>query len=670
MQAVYNIEQLSTYMPEVENLLSLSDRKLNNLTPAQWAEQNVFLTKELSSQQGYFSYDQTPYTRELVNLWHSDSQVRKIAIMKAAQTGGTSGAILNGIAWMIANDPSNAMLLVGSHSLIKSTAADLDATIDAAQLRSYIRPNAKRAKNNKSGDTDTMKEYEGGSLILGLSNPDSLRQVSIRYMMVDDYDAMKGKTEKDGDLETIIDQRSNAFANTKKAFLMSTPTIKGESNIETVYEKGDKRKYHIPCPCCKKHIPIEWEVQAEYDSKEMAGITWECREDGTLIESSVGYTCQKCGGFFDDRNKMDLIQAGEWIPTAKAKTPNYRSYHLNALVAPIFMASWQTYVYQYLDAINSEGAKRIAKLKTFYNLVLGLPYEVENTTVSATKLQENIRPYDVGVIPERLSIADGNGKIVLVTCGVDLGGKEDDAKVDYEVVAYAENGQTYSITHGTIGSFIYSDPHPEKRTDKKTYKNGLPNSVWLDLKEVLNTRFENDNTGKQMPITLMGIDTGFMTDYAYNFMKQNKRAIGLKGSDDAEKFSSISNMLKTFKTSDKKNLYLVQSNYTKDLIASHMALEWSQGSKEVQPFGFMNYPTPSNGLYLHKGFFSHYESEKKQIKNHTYRWVKKSKKAQNHFWDCRIYAEVTKDVFLKLVFDSVKLKNGSWEDYVRMFNSK
>jgi len=510
MLGTFNVEQVGRYIGAVENLLEKSVTEVNNLKPSDWAESNMVMSKEMSSQSGYFQYDQTPYTRELADLWHSQSSVRKWGIMKAAQTGGTAGAILNPIAWMIKNDPSNAMLLVGNHKLVKSTASDLDGAIDGSNIRGLIRSSSKRAKNQKTGDTDTMKEYEGGSLILGLSNPDSLRQVSIRYMCVDDYDAMQGDSEKDGDLETIIDQRSNSFAKTKKVVLMSTPTRKGKSNIEEAYLKGDQRKYHIPCPCCGVRIPIEWEVKSKLNPKNMAGITWECREDGTLIRESVGYTCQECGGFFDDRNKMEWIKeegyggSAKWIATATSKVPNYRSYHLNALIAPIFMEGWEGYVYQYIEALNSEGAKRIAKMKAFYNLVLGLPYEIEKQTVSATKLQENIRPYEIGTIPEKLSLSDGNGKIVLITCGTDLNGKEDDARVDYEVVAYTENGQSYSIEHGSIGSFIPRDPHPEKRPNKMTYRVGRSNSVWSELEKVLRKKYVNDNNGLEMGVFMLG----------------------------------------------------------------------------------------------------------------------------------------------------------------------
>jgi len=35
-----------------------------------------------------------------------------------------------------------------------------------------------------------------------------------------------------------------------------------------------------------------------------------------------------------------------------------------------------------------------------------------------------------------------------------MNGTEQDARMDYEVVAWSESGATYSIKHGSIGTFI------------------------------------------------------------------------------------------------------------------------------------------------------------------------------------------------------------------------
>lgn len=60
-----------------------------------------------------------------------------------------------------------------------------------------------------------------------------------------------------------------------------------------------------------------------------------------------------------------------------------------------------------------------------------------------------------------------------------------------------------------------------------------------------------------------------------------------------------------------------------------MKLKWDSGNDEVQPNGFMNFPTPSNGKYLFQNYFSHFESEvRKTDKEGNYIWEKKTATSQ------------------------------------------
>jgi hypothetical protein len=105
-----------------------------------------------------------------------------------------------------------------------------------------------------------------------------------------------------------------------------------------------------------------------------------------------------------------------------------------------------------------------------------------------------------------------------------------------------------------------------------------------------------------------------------------------------------------------------------------MQLKWDSGNDEVQPLGFMNYPTPSNGLYLYNNYFAHFEAEKRSIDDKggypVYRWTKKDSYVQNHFFDVRIYNIVVKEILVELVCKELKIKNFGWEDYVNTLIKK
>ena len=356
---------------------------------------------------------------------------------------------------------------------------------------------------------------------MGIANHKTLRQDSIQYGFIDDFEGMKGDTKQAGSTTKMIEQRFSAFDKKMKLFYISTPELKETSNIEPVYESGDQRKYHIPCPCCNDLIPLEWDVECKNDKVERGGMNWKLDDNGRLIAESVGYICQSCGDFFDDTSKTDFISKGRWIPTAEPSRPGNYSYKISALYAPNYMYGWEHYVREFLDANPQNQPRDEKKYKAFLNLALGETYEAVGVSASANALQQNIRDYKIGMLPEKLSMADGNGKIVLITLGSDLNGLEDDARLDWEIVAYSESGAKYSINHGSIGTFIPGQSKDQKeKTDRKkwTYQHGHENSVWPELEKILNATYDTD-TKRKMKIFISGIDAGYQSIHVYQFLE-------------------------------------------------------------------------------------------------------------------------------------------------------
>jgi phage terminase large subunit GpA-like protein len=388
--------------------------------------------------------------------------------MKGAQIGFSTGVIEGGIGWIISENPGNILFLTGHADLSEEAMnSKVDQMIDSCGLRPLIRPNVIRTRNQRTGDTSKSKEFPGGSLTAGgASNHKLLRQRSVRYGFIDDFEAAKSSSKESGSTTRMIEQRFAAYADKMKLFYISTPETKNSSNIEPVYLKGDQRKFHIPCPCCGEFIPLEWRIESEQDPNEVAGITWQLDKKGDLIEDSVGYVCQKCGGFFDDTKKYDLNLLGEWKATAKPSMEGYYSYHISALYAPPGMFDWKHYVRQYMEAYPSEGMQKESLQQTFVNLCLGETFSPAGDAPKANDLQKNIRPYQIGVLPEKLSMKDGNGKIVLLTCACDLNGVEDDARLDYEILAWTETGSSYSIDQGSIGTFIPRENTRKTKVDR------------------------------------------------------------------------------------------------------------------------------------------------------------------------------------------------------------
>jgi phage terminase large subunit GpA-like protein len=333
------------------------------------------------------------------------------------------------------------------------------------------------------------------------------------------------------------------------------------------------------------------------------------------------------------------------------------------------MYDWMHYVNDYIEANPLNQPRKEPEHKAFVNLCLGETYEVSAESPKANSIQKNQRPYDVGTIPEKMSINDGNGTIILLTCAVDMNGTIEDGRLDYEIVAWAESGATYSILHGSIGTFIPRENTLKHKVDRErwTYEENKENSVWPALDEVLSRAFKTD-TDREMRVFMAGLDCGNFKNYAYSYLdKTNKMVVGLKGTR-ADKYIQFGADVSIFKHSqERSNLYILQVGLIKDSLSDYMNLKWTERDGD-QPSNFMNFPQSSNGLYGFSNFFEHFESEHRVIETKggtgiAARWVKKSSNSQNHMWDTRVYNIAMREIILDNIGKQLKRKPFTWRDY-------
>lgn len=688
-----------------EQLRGLFERvpQLSDIKPSAYAEQNVIIPGK-----GYVDYNYNPYCKEPIDRLAPDDPARVVAVMKGSQITFSSGVIYPGLGYIIKENPGNTYLQVGTSDLVAGAVEKLDLLIQNAKLQDYIGSQIERRKNRKSGDTDVMKNFTGGYVKIGSPvNAKSIAQESLLYIFLDDYDAMKGRHKEGGDLMTLLKMRAASFKDSYKMYLISTPLNEVSSNIEPAFEYGDQRYWHVECPCCHEPIVFRWEVKegdvmnsvTEEVAKCNGGIVFERDHHNRLIDKSVGYVCYKCGGWFDDRNKQDQLRGGYYISTAVSKSDDYYSYHVSALYAPVGMFSWKIYAQMYIDA-NPIGQPRLEHMmKTFMNTCLGLTYKPKLGGVEAKKIMSNTRRYAIGTIPEEQSLMDGNGRIVALLCAADMNGKMagyygakvDDVRLDYELVAVAENGATYSIDEGSIGTFksgMSKDEQEDPDRAKWTYDHNKPNSVWAELDKVITKVYPAD-TGRQMQVMLTGLDSGVYSSYAYEYIdERSEYVVGLKGKDEVLDEKGDKNEVELREGIDRKyfkpalerpNLYVLEVGKYKDRLKEFMDLNWSAGHED-QPSNFMNFPQPSGGKYGYEDFFKHYESEgrveeKTSSGNPVFRWKKKRTDLQNHKWDCRVYLYAVKDILVWRLGRSPKVKkvfknDFTWADFVGLMKRK
>jgi len=646
---------------QIDLIRSIPSKRLEYL-PHEYAEKFRKLTSDVSTIQGRFKYDHTPYLTEIVDCLSPYNPAKVIGVMKGSQIGFTEGVLVNGILWIIANNPGNVLMLSANDDLSKEVVEGrLDQGIASCGIQHLIRPNTIRKRNQRTGDTSRYKEFAGGRLFAGgLNSTDKLsRQRSIKYGFFDDWEAAPIADKEQGDIFSLLQKRFSTAKNAMKQFFISTPELK-PSNIEKVYLMGDQRHWFVPCPKCGDYIEYLW-----HDNKngKKVGITFEKDNEGNVIDESVAYICQSCGQTFTERHKYDMNINGIWKPTAKPIRSGYQSYYVPNLLAAPFMYGWTDFAHEWND-IYKDGTEKKSKLKVFFNQTLGLPWEERKEEIKAGRLSKNCRNYDIGTVPNALSKQDGNGMIILLTCACDLNGTIDDARLDWEVWAHCETGSMYAIEHGSIGTYGQKNEDREKYT----YRNEAKDNVWVYLyNEIISKDYLTDEN-QNMRIMMTGVDTGYYTHFAYGFIDQYPGMIvGVKGRQE-DKFQKYSKDLPTYKVArERSNLYILEVDIIKDEAAEMINLRWTDGN--VQPSGFLNFPNPSKGKYTLK-YFEQYENENKVLEQNDYgdtigwKWVRKHTSAPNHYWDTLVYNLAIRNILTSKILNEFDIKRGTWADFV------
>jgi len=471
------------------------------ILPSEWNEQNRILTRDYSAKPGRLTFDNSPFWREVIDCLAPTNPTREVAVIKGNQLGFTQIVLEGFLGYTIDKFPQPVLYVSADRDLAQENMASrIDAMIATAGLADKIKPSVVKKKKNKTGDTKARKEFFGGFIsALGAKNANKLRQTGFSVVLADEVDTYAKDLQGQGSTISLIRRRTDAFSKIRKILWGSTPLIKGASNIEALFFDGDQNYYNVPCPHCGKMQKIVW------GNGEGAGIKFERDGGGRLILDSVYYQCEN-GCKIDESEKYEMLLNGKWIAEGKASRAGTRSFSISALYSNFL--SWSDIINEWIECGEDKN-----KLRVFYNNVLAQTWAEEVKTIKFKQVMQNIRNYKPAMIPNKMAIEDGNGRIVLLTGAVDVNGiyEKPDGWLAFEVKGHCENGQTYSIMKAEINGII--EP------------NG---GAWLALKEILEKEYYSDD-GLVYKIDLTGVDVGFKPNSGYWFASFCDRVIPLAG---------------------------------------------------------------------------------------------------------------------------------------------
>jgi phage terminase large subunit GpA-like protein len=447
------------------------------LSPTEWSDRYRILSKESSAQPGRYDSGIAPYQREPMDSV-LDNTVERVVLMWASQTGKTE-TINNIVGFHIDWKPSPILVLQPTLEMAETWSKDrlVPMLRDTPRMKGKVQDPRSRDANN----TILHKRFPGGHVTsCGANSAASLASRPIRVVICDEVDRYPVSAGTEGDPVALAYKRADTFADSV-LFMTSTPTVKGLSRIEREYELTDKRQFFCPCPRCKKFQTLKW-----------AQVQWPKDEP-----QNAYYECEKCLKKLNDRDRIKMIQAGQWRATAPFT--GKRGYNINGIYSPFaakkgFKNRLHYMAVDFLDA----KAKGPESLKVWTNTFLAETWEEE--------AQEGPKAELIYARREEYEKIPAAGCVL-----VGFGDVHPD-RIEIEIMAAGVGEETWGLDYRVF------------------YGNVETWSIWNEVDEYIQRKWPHESGAELQPAAI-GFDTGHKSKIVQAFVKRcrPRRVFATKG---------------------------------------------------------------------------------------------------------------------------------------------
>ncbi len=539
-----------------------------DITISQWADRYRIIPQGLSSEPGRWKTERTPYLKPILDCI-TDTAVNYVVMMTCNQVG-KGEVINNSIGYFIHQKPAPMLMVQPTFE----AAEDYSRTKLAPMFEA-----CKVLKEKLSGITQKVrkKSFPGGFLqIVGANSPVGLASNTVKAAFLDEVDRYPPGAGKEGDQIELAIKRTDAFANSRKIIITSTPGAEESSKVYHWYKQSSQEVWHIPCLSCGEytHPTIE---DFDYDNLLMA--------------------CKKCGSLHGEYEWKAVQKKGKFISQNPSET-RVRGFHFNVFSSA--WVPWRDVAFEYKQAL-----KDPLKMTTFVNTRLGLPWK---GIMALDKAYKDI--YDNNRIDYGAALHDD---ILVLTAGMDV----QKGWFAIEVVGWGSDEKSYGVEYKV---FRGNPDNPE---------------AWKQIDEYLEKKFYYKD-GTHLKIKMTFIDTGgHYTQSTYDYLhgKEHRGIYGIKGDNTSRKGyiigSSIVNKLKN------KPVLLVKLGVNDLKVLLFERLEKQRGE-----FGYCYFPsdpTRGYGSEYFKGLYS--EKKVVSVNKYGYKQIHWEKiRKRNEPLDVRNYA--------------------------------
>lgn len=486
---------------------------------SEWADRYFYLPAG-NAEAGKFHGDRLPYQRDVLDDALDPTVVESIWMMGRQLLKTTSLTIVCG--YFMDQDPST--MLVVYPTLDDAKTFMKDKMVPAIDSTPRLREKVVKHKSRDGANTILHKRFPGGNLSsCGANSPSSLRQRHKRVVLCDEIDSMRANAE--GDPIEQADGRAETFFNAVK-IKATTPTIKGLSRGEKLFDASDKQYWFCPCPHCGVMQTLKWsQVKFQFETghgpadgywhKGGAAVPRSPDHGGAAaprhqVESTfyrdtacTVYVCESeaCGAWWSDADRIEAINKGEWRATAPFK--GIRGRHLNGIYRLLGKKSaFRSYLHEFAEGFLKAKAGGRWTLMVWTNTFLAETWEEVTEKLSGSVFEARRENYT----PEKLP-----GEVLVLTCGIDIQAD----RAELEIKGWGRAFESWGVKYRVIPG------------------NPLQPQLYKELDEFLDNFEAVTADGRRLRVTAACVDTGFATDHVYAWCKSRyaRRIWAVKGSN-------------------------------------------------------------------------------------------------------------------------------------------
>lgn len=496
------------------------------LTVSQFADAELTITSGPLAGT-HWRTDFAPHQRGIMDAFHEPG-VEIVVVQGSSQWGKTATAV-NIIAYHCKHDPCPILAVMPTvDPMAKDLAKNRIEPLIAASpaLREVFGGPTKKSRDGSH--TTLLKTFRGGFLAIGGANSAaSLAARAIRFLYGDEIDRWPAELPGEGSTIAVAMKRTTTYRRRRRILLTSSPTLEG-APIHDWFQRGDQRRYEVPCPDCGHMHPYEW-----------ANVKWEDDDPST-----AHLVCPACDYPISEAERVSILAQGEWRATAPARRDkSIVSFHIWEAYSPL--SSLAAIVSGFLAAREKQKAGDAAEMHTWQNTTLGEPRPVN----AGERIQTHVLLLRREVYGADLDVPAG-------ACCLTMGVDTQDDRLELLVLAWGPGEECWFIERRTL----WGDPaRPEP---------------WRELDAVFEMPYRHAS-GQRLHIQAACLDTaGHRTTYVYDYVgrKSAQRVFAIIGRDGQRPIVSSPALPKYGRDARQVPLYTVGVDAAKSLVLSRLAV--------------------------------------------------------------------------------------------------